>query len=251
MSFVVVIPARYASSRLPAKPLANLGGKAMVVRVAEQAQASGAHTVLVATDDERIATVVEAAGISVCLTRTDHPSGTDRLAEVVTQQGWNDEQIIVNLQGDEPLMPPALLRQVATVLAQSHAQMATLAHRLTTLDDLHNPNIVKVVCNAASEALYFSRAPIPWARDAFAQQPQQWPEGLPVYRHLGLYAYRAGFLRRYQQLTPSPLEHWEALEQLRVLWHGQAIAVGITPTAPPTGVDTPTDLARVQALYAI
>lgn len=251
MSFVVVIPARYASSRLPAKPLADLGGKAMVVRVAEQALASGAQAVLVATDDVRIARVVESAGIAACLTRADHLSGTDRLAEVVAQQGWDAEQIVVNLQGDEPLMPPALLNQVASTLAASTAPMATLAHPLNSLAELHNPNVVKVVCNAASQALYFSRAPIPWARDAFAQCPEQWPEGLPVYRHLGLYAYRAGFLAHYQTLAPAPLEQWEALEQLRVLWHGQCIVVGITPYAPPAGVDTPEDLARVRMLYAI
>ncbi|MBK6637606.1 MAG: 3-deoxy-manno-octulosonate cytidylyltransferase [Rhodocyclaceae bacterium] len=251
-AFCVVIPARFASTRLPGKPLADLGGKPMVVRVAEAAQRSGAAEIWVATDDERIMTAVAACGHKVTMTRADHVSGTDRLAEVVAQRGWPDDTIVVNVQGDEPLIDPELVARVAKVLAEfPESPMATAAHALTSADDFFNPNVVKVVSDARGRALYFSRAPIPWARDDFAPgRPVALPASLGAARHIGLYAYRAGFLRTYQQLAPSPLEQIEALEQLRVLWHGHSIQVVEASTAPAPGVDTPDDLARVQQLFA-
>lgn len=250
--FRVVIPARYASTRLPGKPLADIAGKPMVVRVAEAAQRSGASEVWVATDDAGVHAAVAAAGHSVMMTRVDHASGTDRLAEVVAQRAWDDEAIIVNVQGDEPLIDPGLIARVAQALADfPESPMATAAHALTHADEFFNPNVVKVVCDRQGRALYFSRAPIPWARDNFSGgTPASLPAGLGAARHIGLYAYRAGFLRCYQQLAASPLEQWEALEQLRVLWHGYSIQVVEAECAPAPGVDTPEDLARVQAIFA-
>jgi 3-deoxy-manno-octulosonate cytidylyltransferase (CMP-KDO synthetase) len=254
--FQVVIPARYASSRLPAKPLADIAGKPMVVRVLERARASGADGVWVATDHAEIARAVEAAGGQVVLTRAEHPSGTDRLAEVVQTLGWSDDSIVVNLQGDEPLMDPALIAAVARELAEdSEAAIATASHPLQSAQEFFNPNVVKVVCDGRGRALYFSRAPIPWARDAFAgmqlptQLPVELPADLPARRHIGLYAYRAGFLRRYASLPVSPLEGWEALEQLRALWHGYPIRVVEIDAAPPAGVDTAEDLERVRRAF--
>lgn len=248
--FRVVIPARFASTRLPGKPLLDIAGKPMVTRVLERAQAAGATSVCVATDHQPVFDAVQAAGGDVLMTRADHPSGTDRLAEVAKQCQWADDEIIVNVQGDEPLIPPELIRAVATTLAQSpQAAVATAAHPLSCVDEFLNPNVVKVVCDAAGHALYFSRAPIPWPRDAFAGQRDTLPAGLPVARHVGIYAYRAGFLRRYASLSPSPLENWEALEQLRVLWHGEKIAVLSVDSAPPAGVDTPDDLERVRQVF--
>lgn len=252
--FSVVIPARFASTRFPGKPLADLGGRPMVVRVCERAAASGAEAVAVATDDPRIARVVEAAGYRALMTRADHPSGTDRIAEAANALGLEDAAIVVNVQGDEPLIEPALVAQVAEALAaRPAASVATACHRLEHAEDLFNPNVVKVVLDAQDCALYFSRAPIPWAREAWADgrpgSVQSLPEGLPCYRHAGLYAYRAGFLRRYAQLTPSPLEAWEALEQLRVLWHGGRIAVAVSSHPALPGVDTPADLERARAAF--
>ena len=213
--FHIVIPARFSSTRLPGKPLADIAGKPMVVRVAEAVEKAGAIDVIVATDDHRVVEAVAEHGISAVMTRADHPSGTDRIAEVAQQRGWPDEAIIVNVQGDEPLLDPRLVFAVAAALeADSDAAIATAAHRIVDAAELFNPNVVKVVTAASGRALYFSRAPIPWARDAFAADRKHLPVGLSPQRHIGLYAYRAAFLRRYQALTPAPCEQWESLEQL-------------------------------------
>ncbi|WP_303783832.1 3-deoxy-manno-octulosonate cytidylyltransferase [Azovibrio restrictus] len=247
--FKVVIPARYASSRLPAKPLLDLGGKPMVVRVAERALASGAEEVLVATDHAEIAAAVRAHGLSVVMTREDHPSGTDRLAEVVRQRGWGGDELVVNVQGDEPLIEPGVIRHTAACLAGSGAAIATVAHPIVDATDFFNPNVVKVVCRADGDALYFSRAPIPYARDAFACSREVLPDALPACRHVGLYAYRAAFLLAYAGLAPSPLEQFESLEQLRALWHGYRIRVALIDAAPAPGVDTPEDAERMRKLF--
>lgn len=249
--FRVVIPARFASTRLPGKPLADICGKPMVVRVIERAELAGAPEIWVATDHQEVFDAVRAAGGQALMTRSDHPSGTDRLAEVVERLGWDDSDIVVNVQGDEPLIDPALISAVAHALRDDpQAAIATAAHALHSAVEMFNPNVVKVVCNAAGQALYFSRAPLPWARDAFASSRDSLPAGLPVLRHVGIYAYRVSFLRRYAALAPSPLEHWEALEQLRALWHGYRIQVLEVAAAPPAGVDTEDDLARVRQVFA-
>lgn len=251
MPFTVIIPARLASTRLPNKPLADLAGKPMVVRVAERAAASGALRVIVATDHADIAAACRRYGIEVGMTRADHPSGTDRIAEVAAQIGLADDAVVVNVQGDEPLIDPELIRATA-LLVNAAVPMATAAHPIERMEDLVNPNVVKVALDAAGRALYFSRAPIPWHRDAFGQPdlPSALPPGYAPLRHVGLYAYRNDFLQAYPMLTPSPLEQFEALEQLRVLWHGRSIAVHVTRTAPHAGVDTAADLLRVQAHFA-
>lgn len=248
MSFVVVIPARYDSSRLPGKPLADIHGKPMIQWVAQQALQAGASQVIVATDDERVAQAVQLPGVEACLTGRQHNSGTERLAEVCQRYGFADDTIVVNVQGDEPLIPPGIITQVATNLAQSQAPMATLAVPIAEEAEIFNPNAVKVVMDANGYALYFSRAPIPWDRDGFVKRPRQWRQ---IYaRHLGIYAYRAGFIGRYVAWAPSPLEQIESLEQLRVLWHGERIHVALAEAEPAPGVDTPEDLARVRALLA-
>jgi 3-deoxy-manno-octulosonate cytidylyltransferase (CMP-KDO synthetase) len=250
MQFRVVIPARYASSRLPGKPLADIGGRPMVLHVLDRALQAGAQQVVVATDDARVQQAVEAAGQEALLTSPEHQSGTERLVEVVETLGWDDDTLVVNVQGDEPLIDPALIREAARQLVvHEDAVMATLAHPIHDHADFVNPNVVKVVSDEAGYALYFSRAPIPWPRDAFAAQ-QAMPAGHGALRHIGLYAYRAGFLRLYASLDASPLEQAEMLEQLRVLWHGHRISLGITAGAPAPGVDTPQDLERVRALFA-
>jgi 3-deoxy-manno-octulosonate cytidylyltransferase (CMP-KDO synthetase) len=249
MHFRVVIPARFASSRLPGKPLADIGGRPMVLHVLERALQAGAESVVIATDDVRVQQAVEAAGHQALMTSPDHQSGTERLVEVAETLGWPDDTLVVNVQGDEPLIDPALIREAARQLVlHDDAVMATLAHPIHDHADFINPNVVKVVADQAGYALYFSRAPIPWPRDAFAAQ-QAMPHELGALRHIGLYAYRAGFLRTYASLAASPLERHEMLEQLRVLWHGHRISLGITPMAPAAGVDTPEDLARVRALF--
>jgi 3-deoxy-manno-octulosonate cytidylyltransferase (CMP-KDO synthetase) len=249
MHFRVVIPARYASSRLPGKPLADIGGRPMVLHVLERALQAGAESVVVATDDVRVLQAVEAAGHQALMTSPDHQSGTERLVEVAETLGWPDSTLVVNVQGDEPLIDPALIREAARQLVlHGDAVMATLAHPIHDHADFVNPNVVKVVADEAGYALYFSRAPIPWPRDAFATQ-QPMPHEFGALRHIGLYAYRAGFLRTYASLASSPLERYEMLEQLRVLWHGHRISLGVTPIAPAPGVDTPEDLARVRALF--
>jgi 3-deoxy-manno-octulosonate cytidylyltransferase (CMP-KDO synthetase) len=249
--FRVVIPARHASTRLAGKPLADIAGKPMVVRVLERARQAGADAVWVATDHTAVHEAVASAGGDVLMTRADHPSGTDRLAEVVDTLGWHDDEIVVNVQGDEPLIEPQLIAAVARTLAASpDAAIATAAHPLGTVDDFLNPNVVKVVCDAHGRALYFSRAPVPWPRDAFASARRELPAGFAAQRHVGIYAYRAAFLRRYAELEPAPLEGWEALEQLRALWHGYPIVVASIAEPPAAGVDTAEDLERVRQVFA-
>ncbi|MCR4304263.1 MAG: 3-deoxy-manno-octulosonate cytidylyltransferase [Gallionella sp.] len=267
-AFHVVIPARHASTRLPGKPLLLISGKPMVVRVAEQAAQSGAQQIWIATDHHAIANVVHEHGFKACLTKTGHASGTDRIAEVVEQCGWPDDTIVVNVQGDEPLIPPALIRDVAGHL-HSHPEcaIATACHAIHDEASMRNPNIVKTVLDKNGNALYFSRAPIPWPRDAFRVLSSSegrddcssslrgevgrgaLPADLPVLRHIGIYAYRAGFLRAYSRLAPCALEHFEALEQLRALYHGYNIGVVIAEQAPPSGVDTEQDLHAVRQLF--
>src|SRR5689334_4812823 len=249
MSFTDIIPARLASTRLPNKPLADLGGKPMVVRVAERAQASGAARIVVATDHADILAACAAHGVEACMTLAGHPSGTDRIAEVARTLGLADDAVVVNLQGDEPLIDPALLAACAARI-NGEVPMATCAHPLHEAADAFNPNVVKVVLDKHGRALYFSRATIPWHRDAFAQNREQLPAGYVPLRHIGLYAYSNAFLQQYPQLEMSPLETIEALEQLRVLWHGVPIAVHVTDSAPAAGVDTPEDLERVRSYFA-
>lgn len=253
MSFRVVIPARYGSSRLPGKPLLDIGGKPMVVHVYERALQSAASEVVVATDDARIADALREIGAPVVMTRADHPSGTDRLQEVAAHFGWRDDEIVVNVQGDEPLIPPAVINQVADNLRQAEeAGIATLAEPLHDAEQLFNPNIVKLVRDAGNHALYFSRAPMPWARDAFARTRDELPpEALSLYlRHLGIYAYRVGFLHDYVSWPPALIEQVEALEQLRALYQGVKIHVDVAAVALPPGVDTQADLDRVRAVLA-
>lgn len=241
-SFIAVIPARLASTRLPNKPLADIGGKPMVVRVAERALQSGASKVVVAVDDQSIYDACVPYDLDVLLTSKDHPTGTDRLSEVVTQLKLSDDQIVVNVQGDEPLIPPALISDVAKTLAKHpDAAIATAAILIKDLEEVNNPNAVKVALDKNNRALYFSRAPIPFNRDPQKYLAQN-------YRHIGMYAYRAGFLKAFTQLAVAPIEEAEALEQLRALWHGYAIQVLLTESAPPPGVDTQEDLDRVRQL---
>ncbi|MEO5811366.1 MAG: 3-deoxy-manno-octulosonate cytidylyltransferase [Rhodanobacter sp.] len=244
--FVVAIPARFASTRLPGKPLRELGGVPLVLRVARRAQQAGAQQVVVAVDDARVAAVLAGQGVDVCMTRAGHASGSDRLAECAAHYGWAADTIVVNLQGDEPFAPASGIRAVAQALAEDAAPMATLAAPISDVKEMFDPNAVKLVCSADRHALYFSRAPIPWARDALARDPHQLPVGIPFLRHIGIYAYRAGFLARYTQLPRTPLEQAESLEQLRVLEHGYSIAVRLTPEPFPPGIDTAEDLERAE-----
>ncbi|XXQ69472.1 3-deoxy-manno-octulosonate cytidylyltransferase [Neisseriaceae bacterium B1] len=249
MSFHVILPARLSSSRLPEKAIADIAGKPMIVRAAEQALQSGAQNVWVATDHERIAAECSAHGIQSVMTSHKHESGTTRLAEAAEILGLADDAIVVNVQGDEPLIPVALIERVANKLSGSQAVMATAAHPVHDFAEFMNPNCVKVVLNQAGNALYFSRAPIAYPRDTMLANQETLPENTPL-RHIGIYAYRVGFLKQYSQLAESPLENIEKLEQLRVLWHGFDIAVEVLDFAPPAGVDTPEDLERVRALFA-
>lgn len=252
MRYTVLIPARLASTRLPNKPLADLGGAPMVVRVAQRVR-SGVDTatrIVVAADDTRITHACEQHGIEAVLTRTDHPSGSDRLAEACELLNLGDEEIVVNVQGDEPLIDPHLVQAVARLLSHdTDASMGTAAHVIDSLEDFTNPNVVKVVLNAVGRAMYFSRAPIAWWRDGFAQGIHTLPNPAPL-RHIGIYAYRVGFLRRFPHLPQAPIEVTEALEQLRAMWHGHGIAVHVSDSAPGPGVDTPEDLERVRALFS-
>ena len=249
MGFVVVIPARYASSRLPGKPLLMLAGKPMIQHVYERAQASGADEIIVATDDERIQEAAEGFGASVAMTSDQHPSGSDRLAEVVAQRAYSSDQIIVNLQGDEPTMPATLIRQVADNLQQqSQASVSTLCERITCAADLFDPHVVKVVTDRNGMALTFSRAAVPWDRDAFSISTAELPQRSEHFRHIGLYAYRAGFISDYVRWPPCALEQMESLEQLRVLWQGHRIHVDIALESPGHGVDTAADLERAEQL---
>lgn len=245
--FIVAIPARFGASRLPGKPLRLIGERPLVSHVAQRALAAGARQVVVATDDERVAEAVAAPGVVVCMTRADHASGTDRLAECAEQLGWEDQQVVVNLQGDEPFAPPAGIQAVARLLRDSGAEMATLSDAVDNLDTVFDPNAVKVVVNAHGMAMYFSRAPIPWHRDRFASDRLGAAQGWQ--RHIGIYAYRAGFLRRFCRLPPGRLEGLESLEQLRALEAGYRIAVAPTPVPFPQGVDTESDLQRAQQIY--
>ncbi|WJW76783.1 3-deoxy-manno-octulosonate cytidylyltransferase [Thiohalobacter sp. IOR34] len=248
-AFRIVIPARHASSRLPGKPLLPLAGRPMLEHVHRLAQRAGAEAVVIATDDARIEAAARAFGAEVLMTRDDHPSGTDRLAEVVERLDWPEDAIVVNLQGDEPLMPPSLVRTVAADLARHPAaEIATLCTPIGRAEDFFDPHIVKVVRDQAGYALYFSRAPIPWDRDEFATGSRLLPAGVPHLRHIGLYAYRVGYLRRYRNLPAAPIERSEMLEQLRALWHGTRIHVAEAPEEPGPGVDTRADLERVAAL---
>ena len=239
--FTVIVPARYGSSRFPGKPLADLAGKPMVVRVCERAAKSGARSVHVATDDRRIADAVRRHGFSALMTRADHASGTDRIAEAAKKLRLKDNDVVVNVQGDEPLMPPRLIAQVAGMLGRRRdAVMSTACHPLHDAASAASPNVVKVAMDREGYALYFSRSRIPYPREGSA----------PCYRHAGIYAYRVGFLRKYATLTESPLEKAEALEQLRVLWHGYRIAVAVTRVEVPPGVDTPDDLETVRRMFS-
>ncbi len=250
MSFVALIPARLKSTRLPDKPLADIHGKPMIVRVAERAILSGAKRAVVAADDPRILAAVLAHGFEAVMTRPDHNSGTERLAEAADILGLADDEIVVNVQGDEPLIDPKLVDAVAAKLASDAGLvMSTAAHPIESAADFFNPNVVKVVLDKTGRAMYFSRTPMPWARDAFAADKTTLPANLGALRHVGIYGYRAGFLRAYRDLAVSPIEGIEALEQLRVLWHGHAIGVFVTDHAPAAGVDTPEDLARVRAVF--
>ena len=244
--FVVAIPARHAASRLPGKPLRPLGGEPLVLHVARRALAAGAREVWVATDDARIADALDSSGVRIAMTAADHASGTDRLAECARIAGWNDDTIVVNLQGDEPFAPVAGIRAVAGLLERSTAPMATLGAVIDDVEQLFDPNAVKLVADATGHALYFSRAPIPWPRDAFARSRDALPAGGPWLRHIGIYAYRAGFLRTFADMPPGRLEVIESLEQLRVMEAGYRIAVAVTPEPFPPGVDTPEDLERAE-----
>jgi 3-deoxy-manno-octulosonate cytidylyltransferase (CMP-KDO synthetase) len=253
VGYTVLIPARLGSTRLPDKPLADIAGKPMVVRVAERAAASGARAVVVAADDPRIVDACAAHGVRALLTGKDHASGSDRLAQACELLGLDGDAVVVNVQGDEPLIDPELVQRCAELLLQrGDCVMSTAAHPIAHLAEFLDPHVVKVVLDARGRALYFSRAPVPWWRDGptgGGRTPQQLPEPRPL-RHIGLYAYRAGFLRRFPALAAPPLERIEALEQLRVLWHGERIAVHVAPQGPGPGVDTPADLERVRAVFA-
>ena len=251
IDFVVIIPARFASTRLPGKPMLNIGGKPMVIHVADRARASGAAEIIIATDHADIEQAAQRHGYTAMLTRPDHASGTDRIAEVTARRNYPPERIVVNVQGDEPLIEPDVIRGVAQQLAdRPDTAIATACCPVTEAAQLVNPNVVKVVLDKDGYALYFSRAPIPYARDEFASGISSIPAGLPVYRHIGIYAYRSAFLAGYSRLAPAPIEQFEALEQLRALWHGHHISVAVTTVAPHAGVDTVEDLARVKAILS-
>ncbi|MFZ7233511.1 3-deoxy-manno-octulosonate cytidylyltransferase [Avibacterium avium] len=252
--FTVIIPARFASSRLPGKPLADIAGKPMIAHVWQKAQQSGASRVVVATDNQAVAQAVQAFGGEVCMTSEHHNSGTERLAEVVEKLALADDEIVVNIQGDEPLIPPVIVQQVADNLAKNGVKMATLAVPLNDAEELFNPNVVKAVADQSGNVLYFSRAPIPWNRDQFAglseAQKTQLTLQTPYLRHIGIYAYRAGFIKQYTQWQPTALENIESLEQLRVLWYGEKIHIDLAKEVPAVGVDTPEDLEKVRAILA-
>ncbi|MGR8933417.1 MAG: 3-deoxy-manno-octulosonate cytidylyltransferase [Gammaproteobacteria bacterium] len=249
--FKIVVPARYASTRLPGKPLLPIAGKAMILHVCERAMQAGPEELVVATDDQRIFDTVTAHGFTALLTCSEHQSGTERIAEVARLLEWDIRSLVVNVQGDEPLLPPEYIKLAAQALAaHPHTGIATLAARINSAEEIFNPHAVKVVCNKDDYALYFSRAPIPWDRECFKRQPPQFNGEVCHLRHIGLYAYTVDFLHRYVQWTPSPLESIEALEQLRILWHGEPLLVKTVAAAPEAGVDTEADLSRVEKILA-
>jgi 3-deoxy-manno-octulosonate cytidylyltransferase (CMP-KDO synthetase) len=249
-AFKVIIPARMRSTRLPGKMLADIAGKPMVARVAERALLSGAREVVIATDHARIARALAALGWRVCATSPTHPTGTDRLAQAVDLLGLGDREIVVNVQGDEPLIDPQLVREVAVQLAsRPKASIATAVHPIASARTFFDPNVVKVVHDSLGFATYFSRAPIPYARDAFAAGKGKLPPGFPAYRHIGIYAYRVGYLRQFSKLAQTPAERFEALEQLRALGHGHRIAIAFWTGPVEAGVDTPADLERVRRVF--
>ena len=250
VEFVVAIPARYAASRLPGKPLRTIGGKPLVVHVAERALSAGAREVWVAADDQRIVDALQGTGVQVAMTDAGHASGTDRLAECARIAGWSDDTVVVNLQGDEPFAPVEGICEVARSLVETGAPMSTLCTPITDAAQLFDPNVVKVVANAKREAMYFSRAPIPFARDAFAVNRESLPTGMQAFRHIGIYGYRAGFLQTFTQLPAGLAERFESLEQLRVMEAGYRIAVTQTPVPFPAGVDTPEDLERAEMHFS-
>ncbi len=251
VDFVVIIPARYASTRLPGKPLLDIAGEPMIRRVYDQARRSAAREVVIATDDARIEHAARGFGARVVLTRDDHASGTDRLEEAARRLDLRDDDLVVNVQGDEPLIPPRLIDDVAAALAeQPEAELATLCEPIVDLETFVDPNVVKVVRDRRGMALYFSRAPIPWPRDAFAEAPRRLPSGYEARRHIGIYAYRVALLRRFVDWPCTELERSESLEQLRAMEHGARIVVADAQTAPPGGVDTPADLERVRRHFA-
>ncbi|MGX2967335.1 3-deoxy-manno-octulosonate cytidylyltransferase [Ursidibacter sp. B-7004-1] len=250
MAFTVIIPARYASTRLPRKPLLDIVGKPMIQHVWEKAKLSGAERIIVATDHPEIAQIVTTFGGEVCLTSDKHNSGTERLAEVIEKMAISDSEIIVNIQGDEPLIPPVIVAQVANNLDQHQVNMATLAVKLTTKEELFNPNVVKTLTDKQGMALYFSRAPIPFARDYFADCDDQFIQQQNYLRHIGIYAYRAGFIKQYVAWKPTQLEQLESLEQLRALWYGEKIHLELAKEAPQVGVDTAEDLERVRQILS-
>ncbi len=253
MGFSIIIPARYASSRLPGKPLADIAGMPMIQRVYQQALKSEAQRVVIATDDQRIYDAAAGFGAEVCMTRADHPSGTDRLQEVVQQLGFYADDIVVNVQGDEPLIPPRVINQVAhNLMANLDASIATLSEPVADIESVLNPNVVKVVSDSQGKALYFSRAPIPWPRDAFSdpQARNAIPEGVSFQRHIGIYAYRVKLLNDFVRWEPAPLEVVESLEQLRAMYNGAVIHVDVADELPPAGVDTEADLERIRALFS-
>jgi len=249
VKFTVVIPARYDSTRLPGKPLVDIAGKPMIQHVYERAQESGAENIIIATDDQRVAEAAGEFSAEVCMTSSEHSSGTERLSEVVTKLGLNNDEIVVNLQGDEPLMPPALIHQVAQNLSDhQQASVATLAEKIHTAAELFDPHAVKVISDQDGFAIYFSRAPIPWDRDAFTVTTEELPERSLHFRHIGLYAYRSAFINEYVSWPACALEQMESLEQLRVLWHGHKIHVAEADESAVAGVDTETDLARTRQM---
>lgn len=250
MNFTVIIPARYASSRLPRKPLLDIAGKPMIQHVWEKAQLAGATRVVIATDHPEIEATAKAFGAEVCMTSEKHNSGTERLAEVIEKMNIHDDEIIVNIQGDEPLVPPVIVEQVARNLDAYQVNMATLGVKLETREELFNPNAVKAVADCNGMALYFSRASIPFARDNFPNCDDEFVASQGYLRHIGIYAYRAGFVKQYVAWEPTALEKLESLEQLRALWYGEKIHIELAKEAPQVGVDTPEDLERVRAILA-
>ena len=250
-NYKIVIPARYSSSRLPGKPLIELSGKTMIQHTYERALETGVKDIVIATDDQRIYDIAKGFGADVVMTRPEHENGTERIAEVAEIKGWDKDDVLVNLQGDEPLVPKALIEQTAQgLLLNPEAGMSSICTAINSAEDAFDPNVVKVVLDGRGFAMYFSRAAIPWDRDLYKDGQDKITEIMPVYRHIGMYGYRVSFLQKYTRMSVCPIEQAECLEQLRALWYGEKIHMGITDTPPGHGVDTPADIARVEALLA-